>query len=394
MNSYEYKALDANGRRRRGLIEADGIKDARERLARMQLFAETILPTRRMLPFRKEHRAVLYRELGALLESGMPAFQALEMIMNGRAGSVVQRVAAAARDAVREGQGVAAGLSGASGDVSQFEATLLKAGERSGALGPLLGQLADYLERELEARRQIESAMIYPLVVFGAALVVAVVMLGALLPRTGALLGQMGEVPKLTRIMLAAGNVMLWGIPVFVPLLVIIVLLVRRRIKRDNDFAAAFHERILLIPVWRRVSRPLATERFAGTLAMLLQSDVDLVEAVELSGAVTGNRSVANNALEAASQIRNGSAAAQAIGAIPFVGADIASVVEVGQAGGMLSDMLNAYAARARREWENAVKQLLTLIEPLLILAVGLFVLLVALAVLLPVFSMSTGLGR
>ena len=393
MNTYEYKALDANGKRRRGLIEAAGTKDARERLAKMQLFAEMILPTRRMLPFKKEYRAVLYRELGALLDSGMPAFQALEMIMNGRAGSVVQRVAAAARDAVREGQGVAVALAGASGDASRFEATLLQAGERSGALGPLLGQLADYLERELEARRQIESAMIYPLVVFAAALVVAVVMLGALLPRTGALLGQMGEVPLLTRIMLVAGNAMLWGIPVLVPVVIMLVLLLRRHIRRNNDFAAAFHERILRIPVWRRVSRPLATERFAGTLAMLLESDVDLVEAVELAGAVTGNRSIASNAVLAAEEIRNGSTAAQAIGAIPFVGADVAPVVEVGQAGGMLSGMLNAYAGRARREWENAVRQLLTLVEPLLILAVGMFVLLVALAVLLPVFSMSAGLG-
>lgn len=393
MNTYEYKALDLSGKKQRGLIEADSRKDARERLVKQKLFPETIQPTRRSLRFKKEHRAVFYRELGALLQSGMPAFQALELIMNGRGDPALQRVAAAARDCVREGRSVGTAVSLSAGEISGFEAALLSAGEHSGALAPLLEQLADYLDREQEARKRMETAMVYPLVVFAAALIVAVVMLGALLPRTSTLLGQVEEIPALTRLMIAAGNVMLWGIPLLFLLTVAAVLTGKRYLIRNPAAIKRLHSALLCLPLLGRILRPLAIERFAGTMALLRRADIELVESVVFAGAATGNVSIANAADEAAEKIRNGQPAGMAVRGIDIIGSDVAAVLEVGQAGGDLCPMLQACAQRARREWENAAQQLLTLVEPLLILFVGLFVLLVSLAVLLPVFSMSSRLG-
>ncbi len=403
MKTYAYTGYDAAGRSMRGMVEADTRKEAREQLVEQGVWVDSLQeasapPAGRGVPWRSafpnEHRAVFYRELGSLLQAGVALVPALDLVIAApETGSARTRLAGV-RDRVREGDALSRALSEAIPRLPAFETAVLRAGETVGTMDRLLHQLADVLDEQQRVTDRIGTALVYPLVVAGLALAIALVVVGLLLPSLQDMLRDTAPaLPWPTRVLLAAGD---WGLPGIGGLLLLAGgggWLAVRRIRRSAAGAERLDRLSVRVPVVGSLRRTLIRLRFARTLSLLLNGGVEVVEAVTLAAEATGSPWVRRLAPASAEAIRRGDSIASAVSRMPPLGSALPGWIRAGEASGQLPRLLDRAADQFQRRWDRRVDRALALLEPALILAVGAAVLFLALAVLLPILSLNETLG-
>jgi len=173
MTTFEYRGYDISGHPRNGLIEAMDPKDARKRLTAQGILAETLQAAEgaaarrigRSAAFRADTRTLFYRELAALLGSGIALVPALEVILQAPELDQSRTLLAAVRDNVREGRPLSAALAAVSKRVTAFEQAVLEVGERTGGMNEALDRLAAFLEEQEHLREKLATALLYPCVV-------------------------------------------------------------------------------------------------------------------------------------------------------------------------------------------------------------------------------------
>lgn len=371
-----------------------GAKQAREKLARDGILVERMAVADRQSRFPADARAMVYRELGALLAAGFPLIRAFETLINSPEMRRFNMLLAGARDSVREGKPLAAAFRLASEAVTPLELAVIEAGEQSAAVSLMLDRLADFLEEQERLRESALSAMIYPSIVAAVGVFVAALMLAVLAPRAQDMLAGIGApMPRLTRLALSVGETAAkWGwLCLGVP--VAAVLCARRKLRGSADAKLRWDKMLFRMPVLGRGYGILVNLRFARTLAILVQGGVSLIDAVVLAGRATGSAFVAQLAESEAETIRHGSSLSDAIRRIPPLSQSLPGWIQVGEAGGELERLLECAAQRYENHWNRFITRCLSLLEPLLILAVGVFVLLITMAVLLPVLSITRGIS-
>ncbi len=398
MSTFRYRGFDATGRSRHGFLEALDLKDVREKLVGRGILPESeevvagpgaggVRNERRA--FRGVARAALYRELGALVKAGIPLSSALDVLLETPEQERYASRIALLRDRIREGQSLARALAEASPQVSTFERAAVEAGERSGRLDATLEQLADYLDGQSRLRESLASALIYPALVVVLALVVAVGLLGFVLPMLGGLFQESGvPLPLLTRSLLALSR----ALPVWLPVVLVVlpggIWLLRRHWRTGPAFQLRWLRRLDRWPLYRQGSRTLVSLRFARTLVLLMRGGVNAVEALDLAGQATGNAWVAGLVQQQAEAVRHGTSLSQAIRAVGPL-ESLSGWIKAGEVSGDLIGLLDKAADRLQQRWQTYLARTMGLLEPALILLVGVFVLLVALAILLPVLSLN-----
>jgi general secretion pathway protein F len=403
MRTFDYRGFDGGGARRRGLVEATDLKEAREKLAACGILAERLSPAgggrrapasgQASLP--ADQRVVLYRELGVLLAAGLPLVSALDILIQSPELGAATVLLAGARDRVREGAGLAAALKAAGAPLATYEEAILEVGERAGDLDDILERLAAFLEEQQRLRERIVSALIYPAIIFGFALCVAVVMLGFVVPSAAKLLMQEARVqlPLLTRVMIGVGRVLVWGLPLALAAGTFAVLVLRRRLAADPALRRRLDRALFGLPVIGRGYRVIVNLRCARTLAMLLKGGVPLLEALPLAGRTTGSAWVAEQMLAEAEAVKHGSSLADAIRRVPVLAASLPAWIQAGEASGALEKLLDTAGDSYQHQWNRFSARMLSVMEPVLIALIGAFVLLVVLSVLLPIVSLNRALG-
>lgn len=396
MKTFSYHGFSASGRAASGLVEASDLKDAREKLAERGILAERVEPagqvTSRFLrraSFDLAARAMLYRELAALLRAGIPLTQAFQVLLEAAEPESAPIRLADIRDRIREGAALADALVAQRG-VTPFERAVVQVGERTGALDEVLDRLARFLEEQDRLREKVQAALLYPMIVLILAAGITTLTLGFLIPRVTRLMTQINlDLPALTRAVLLLGR---WGLPVTAAIILPALLAGAwfwRRAQAVAEARQRWDRRRLRLPLIGPPARTLANLRFARTMALLLDGGVSLVEALPLAGEATGNRWIAALVAEQTEAIRHGRNLAEALRQIPPLAGTLPGWIQAGEASGKLSSLLEHAADRFQQQWDRVIARSLGWLEPLLILLVGGFVLLVALAILLPILSLN-----
>ena len=399
MKTYEYKGFNQAGRLARGLVEALDLKEAREKLSHRGILAETISPAgarrnrfrlRNRSGFDLETRALVYRELAALLAAGLPLAQSLQILIDTPELGATRSLLASVRDQIRDGSTLADALAAGEGGVSAFEDAVIRVGERAGTLQEVLERLASYLDEQQMLRDRIGTALVYPALVLAFALGLGILMMGVMVPRVAGMLQESGvELPVLTRGVLAvSGFLRRAGLPLAAAAGLTFWLWHRRR-SGEPVFRQRLQRATQWLPWLGAAYTALLNLRFARTLALLLRGGVPLLEGLTLAGRATGNNAVARDVEREAEAVRQGRSLADALRTVPALSGSLPSWVEAGEASGALPAMLDAAASRYQQQWDRMLARFLALLEPMLILVLGGFVLVVALAILLPILSLN-----
>jgi len=396
MKTFEYRGYSVQGKKCKGIVEAAHAKAAREKLAADGILAETLAESGsgggRVS---EELRGIIYRELAALLDAGMPLVTALDTLINNPEMRESAAILAMVRDSVRDGGKLADALAASRIRISDFEEATIAVAERTATLDKVLVQLADFIDERQRIKDRISQALLYPALVLVLGIVVAIVMLVFLLPRTQKVMAGSGvAMPWITKIMLAFGNALWpWGLAATAALAAVLTF-VLRRIRRDPVRRIKYNARMLHLPLLGSNYRLLTAVRFSRTLAILVRAGVPLVQGVVLAGSASGSSLVEKLAGEAGEKLRHGSTLAAAVREMPPLCGLLAGWVDVGEAGGSLAQMLEYAAERCRAQFDRRLARQLVLLEPLMLLLVGGFVLLIVLAVLLPMFSLSSAIAH
>lgn len=393
MKTFAYRGFTRDGKRARGMVEALDSKDAREKLSARGVLPEFVEPAHGSRGGRARinllQRAEFYREFGALARAGVPVVGALDLLLEAQPDGRSAHALAALRDLIRDGASPAEALPAAMPAISAFELALIQTGQRTGRLGEVLEQMADYLDEEHRIREGIQSALVYPLLVVGLALVIGVVMILAVLPRLGSLFSDTGlELPALTRMLIWLGADGRWMALAFLTVPPVLAWIAWRRFAAPAT-RAAMEQSLMRVPILGAAIRLTAAIRFSRTLAMLLRGGVPLVESLPLAGCASGNRQLDDAVRAGTEQVRHGLPVVVMLAACPLIGHQLPAWYRAGEAAGDLPGMLDQAARRFQAQWETLLQRVVRLAEPILIILVGGFVLLVALAILMPMLALN-----
>jgi general secretion pathway protein F len=402
MPAFSYTAVDAEGRTRRGIVEAEAPRQARADLRSEGLVPLELAPVDAETPtagagrwFGRRHRlgagevALLTRRLALLLEAGLTVEQSLSALIEQAETDETRRILAAVRAEVMSGHSLSTALERYPSSFPDIYRALVSTGEHSGELSAVMTRLADYLEAREAVRQSAGLALLYPAIVAGVALLIVIGLLTYVVPQVVQVFEQSRQaLPFLTRAMLAISG-FLRGNIVYIGLgLIGLGFLVRTAYARES-VRARWHTFVLRLPILGKLAQGADTARLASTLAILVGSGVPLLQALVAGARVTRSLPLRQAVEDAAQQVREGTSLHRALGRRKLFPAIFIHLVASGEASGRLAHMLNQAARQQEAENAARIGVLTRIFEPAVIVALGFLVLLVVLAILLPIIEMN-----
>jgi len=410
MSEFRYQAVEENGARVTGVIEADDRKSALRLLGQRRLFPSNLEPnsanggtagtapkTKTGAPadFSFGHRikrkdiTALTREISALLGAAIPIPQALDSLGEEEENPALKEVIQKTADSVRKGAALSAALEEHPKLFGKLYSSMVRVGEEGGVLPKVMADLATLLEHEDEVRGEVVSAVAYPVFVLVFGICTVTVLLTVVLPRLFTMLQDMLPVlPLPTLILLKVSH----GLHHYWPWLLIglaAVIFGGRRYLRTPRGAVNWDRIKLRLPMIGPVVRSAALGRFARTLGTLVKSGVSLLPALKIVENTIGNRILAQQVAGVAEETRGGDSLATPLRKLGIFPRTMVQMIDVGEQTGKLDEMLLKVAEIEERQMRARTKVLISLLAPALILVVGVLVGFMVIAILLPIFKMS-----
>ena len=397
MAAYEYRALDPDGKRRRGMLEADSSRQARQMLREQglsPLSVDAVVDAgtgrrRRRARLPAADLALVTRQLATLLLTGAPLADALATALRQARHPRVQRVLAGLRARVVEGRGMAAGMADFPAVFDPVFRATVAAGEQSGRLDAVLARLADYTESREAMHQRVQQALIYPSVLVVMSVAILGGLLGYVVPKIVQVFATMhAQLPLLTRVLIATSD----GLRAWWWLLLILAMAViwgARTLLRQPPARAGWQRFMLRWPFFGRLTRGIETARFARTLSILTASGVPILEGLGIAQQVVHNLPMRAALAEATVRVREGSGIAGALERSGYFPPMAVYLIASGEGGGQLEAMLERAAIQQEREAQGLIATALSLFEPLTIVVMGLVVFAIVLAILLPIFRLN-----
>ncbi|AEB11710.1 type II secretion system F family protein [Marinithermus hydrothermalis] len=398
MPVYQYKARDRQGRVLSATIEAENIREAARILREKGYFiaelkepgrglqAEVKIPGLERGPSLKDV-AIFSRQLATMLSAGLPIVQALAILERQAENKKFKGILKEIRTDVEGGEPFSDALKKHSA-FTRLYINLVRAGETSGTLDLVLERLATFLEKELELRGKIRSAMTYPAIVLVFAIGVTYFLLAGIVPQFAQILTDLGsELPVLTRFLIAVSDLLRAYTWVFVLLVAVGYPLYRMYYRTERGRRVV--DRIKLrMPVFGSLNKRSALARFARTFGLLISSGVNVVEAMEITRGTAGNAVVEDILEETKEAIQVGEPIHATFLQYPAVFPPmVASMVAIGEETGALDSMLQKIGDFYEREVEEAIASLTAAIEPVMIIFLGVIVALIVAGMFLPLFQ-------
>ncbi len=401
MPAYRYEALDAAGKSRSGLLEADNARTARAQLRQRDLVPLAMVPvtaattdgsaarfTRRV--FSSTDRAVWTRQLAGLVGSGLPLERALTALADESDNQAQRELVAHLKSEVNAGSSFGRALATAPREFDEVYRAVVAAGEQSGALGPVLERLADDLEQQQALRTKVLGALLYPAIVSVVAMIIVMVLVTWVVPQIATVFTTSKRaLPLLTVAMLnISAFVRNWGWAV--ALLAVAGVTALKLARRNEAFRQRSDAWVLRLPLLGRLARGYNAARFGGTLSLLAGAGVPILKALQAAAETLGNRAMRADALDALVQVREGAPLASALAGKKRFPGLLAMFARLGEQTGQLPQMLNRASTQMSAEVQRRAMAVATIMEPLLIVGMGLVVVLIMLAVLMPIIQLNT----
>jgi general secretion pathway protein F len=401
--AYRFEAVDAQGKPRRGLLDAENARQVRDQLRAEGLFPTVIVEAefgagdggarpgftvdRLRLPAAQV--ALSTRQLATLVRSGMPLDQALSAVAEQADDARAAKLFAAARAQVAAGETLAGALGRWPRTFSDLYRGLVAVAAETGQLPDVLTRLADYLEARQAQKQQFTLALVYPALVTVIALAVIAVLLVYVVPQIVSVYQQSRQtLPWLTRALIALsgflrGTAWLWLVGIGAAGIAFAVA------NRREAFRARWHAMLMRAPVAGRLVVAVDTARFASTLAILTGSGAPLLRSLDAARDVVWALPIKAAAGAAALLVREGVSLARALKEQRVFPPVLIHLTANGEASGQLAPMLARAAAELEHEAGRRISWFAALLQPALIVLMGAIVLVLVLAVMLPIVSMN-----
>ncbi len=408
MPVYEYKALDRNGKNRKGIVDAEGLASARAKLRSSGKYPVSIkeLPVgSRKLDGGKgfslhlfervssEEVNVFTRQLATLLGAGIPLVGSLNSLIEQTGNVTFKKIISQIKEAINEGNTLTKALASHPKLFSDIYVNMIRAGEASGSLDVVLERLADFGEKQEILKGRIKAALIYPTFMAVIGVGILFILIAYIIPNITQVFLEMDQTLPLPTIFLIELSDFLqsfWW-------LVLIVLagcygLLKAFVQ--SNYGRSFWDLLKLkMPIIGPVAQKIILARFASTLSSLLESSVALITSMNIVSTIVDNVQVSRVIDDMIEEVRKGKSMSLSLGSSPWFPPMFVQMVSVGEKSGELEVMLKKVADAYEREVETAIVGMTSLIEPIMIAGMGAAVGFVVLSILLPIFEMNQLVG-
>ncbi len=332
--------------------------------------------------------AIFTRQFSVMIDAGLPLVQCLEILGSQQENASFKKVLLGVRQDVEGGSSLADAMKKHPRAFDDLFTNMIAAGEAGGILDTILKRLAVYIEKAVKLRAQVKSAMIYPVAVISIAGLVVGVILWKVIPTFAAMFAGLGaQLPLPTRIVITASNWFVRLLPFLVMGTIAMVVIIRR-------YYATYRGRrvidalLLKVPVMGMLLQKISVARFCRTLATLMSSGVPILDGLEITAKTSGNAIIEDAIMTTRKSVEGGQTLAQPLKATEVFPSMVVQMISVGEQTGALDTMLSKIADFYEDEVDQAVTNLMTLMEPILILFLGTVVGGIVISMYLPIFDL------
>ena len=392
--TFEWEGKDAKGTKQKGIMSSTNAG-----LVKAKLRRQGIVPTK--VKKKKKSKgggsgkvtasdiAIFARQLTTMMGAGVPMVQSFEIVANGMENKEMREMILGLKAEVESGSTFTNSLRKYPEHFDDLFCSLVEAGEQSGTLESLLGEIATYKEKSESLKKKIKKAMTYPIAVLVVAGVVTGILLVFVVPQFEALFAGMGgDLPAFTKMIVTASEFMQKWWYVAVAAIGLGIYMFKQAKKRSVAFSEALDKVSLKLPVFGDIIQKAATARFSRTLSTMSNAGVPLVEAMESVAGTAGNSVYTKAILQMRDDTATGQTLQSTIESSGLFSNMVVQMIAIGEESGSIDDMLAKVADYYEEEVDNAVDSMTSLMEPMIMSFLGVVIGGLVVGMYLPIFKM------
>jgi type IV pilus assembly protein PilC len=333
---------------------------------------------------------IFTRQLATMIDAGLPLVQCMDILGSQSDNPQFAKVLQQVKSHVEQGATFSDALRKHPKVFDELYVNLIAAGEIGGILDTILGRLSEYIEKAVKLKRQVKSAMVYPVSILCVAILVVAVMLGKVIPVFEDMYKEFkgATLPKPTQIVINMSNSFTSNWYIYFGVLAGIVGFITFMMRNPKG-RVAFDAAILKFPVIGNVLRKIVVARFTRTLGTLLSSGVPILDSLDICAKTSGNKTVEAAIFFARAKISEGKDLATPLGETNVFPSMVVQMIGVGEQTGAMDQMLQKIADFYEDEVDVAVASMTAMMEPLMMVFLGGLVGGLIVAMYLPVFELA-----
>jgi type IV pilus assembly protein PilC len=403
--TFTFRAMDLAGAATSGELEAESKSQVSEQLRQRGLIVLDV--TEKSAPFKIEdvmrrwksvdmrELAILSRQFATLVASGMPMLRTLYTLEQQTKDEEIQEAVAGLRADVEAGSTLEQAMERHPRVFDRLFRAMVRSGEQSGRLDEALDRIAYQVEKQDALRRQVKSALMYPMLVFGFAIVVLIAIVVFVIPVFAGIFKELeeenpeegGGMPAPTQLCIGLSNLITHYWFLLIPGIALAFWLFFKW-KKSESGKDQWDRFILRLPFKiGDVIQKVALARWSRTFSGSVAAGVPMLQAIQLTGETAGNVVVENAMEDMYTSVKQGGSLAAPIETTEIFPPMVGHMVSVGEETGQLETMLSKIADFYEAEVDANVKALTSLIEPIMICFVGAMVGFIVISMYLPLFS-------
>ncbi len=417
MPLFEYIALDSQGVEVKNEIEALSEKEAISKIRNMGYFPTKVRSkggakspaagkakkaakpkVRRGGKAKVKEKVVteFARQLSTLQDAGLPILRSLRILEDQAKKGAFKRIIGYVADDIEGGCTLSEAFGKYPRCFDRLMVNMVAAGESGGVLDLILARVADFKEKAIKLRSRVKSAMVYPMVVLGAAFLILLGLMTFVIPQFKSVLEEMvgGQLNPVTTAVLGASAWIAfdfgWLILMGVPFVIIFIL---KMVAKFRAGRVVLDSITLRLPILGELSSKISITRWTRTLGTLISAGVPILDGITVTAETAGNEVYANLLGKIHNSIRQGDSFAGPLRNTKVIDGLVANMVAVGEETGDLDKMLLKVADNYDEQVDVLVGSLMSLLEPVMIIVLGGVVMLIVLAVFLPMIQVISALG-
>lgn len=398
--TFKYKVRDRAGALLEGELDADNVSVVAARLRQQGFIPIEIdrkasggLQSDLKIPgisdrVKLKDLAIFSRQLATMINSGLSLLRALTILTEQTENQSLAKVIGEVRQDVETGSALSVAMAKHPKVFNNLFVSMVRAGETGGILDDVLVRVADTIERQVQLRNKVKSAMTYPIMAMSLILLILAAMLIFIVPQFKNMYGALqGTLPLPTRMLLWASSAFInYGLIIGVPVTVVTIILVRRWAKTEKGRYTVDKFK-LKAPLFGKIVHKAALARFSRTLGVLLSAGVPILESLEIVAETVNNVVIGNAIQDVKASVKTGESIARPLTEHEVFPPMVVQMLAVGEETGALDTMLEKIADFYEDEVATAVESLTSLIEPLLIVVMGIAVGGMLISLYMPMFN-------
>jgi type IV pilus assembly protein PilC len=337
--------------------------------------------------------AIFTRQLSLILDSDLPVFQGLEVIQSKTKDIHMIQMIDDIQSDLKEGYSLSESISKHEKLLTPFVTNMIVLGEKSGALVDVLNQISDTLEKEIEMKSKVRSALTYPLVLSVLMLGVIVLLVVKVFPTFTEILNSLGgEMPLFTKIMMDVSTFLSQNILYLIVGLIAVVFAYQLYYSTDKG-RLKLDKLKFSLPIRKDIESALIGTKFSRNLSILVKSGFSFSIAMDMLKPIMGNTYMVELLNVATGRLKEGTPLSEVIGDFKIFPGVMIRLFSVAEETGHIDRMLEKIAEEMENEADMKLQNVSTVIEPMLIILLSLLIGVILVSVILPIINILNSIG-